>query len=403
MKKKGEKSKQAQVYEALERVKGGESKSSVSRDTGISRKTMNKHEKALEAIPSVGAPRKVPANVEEAVVNSIITFSSLNLPLGRSEVVFLFNKLSVQLDYEPPFEKNEPSRVFWKAFQERNKQFIQYRKCQKMQFYRFVQQNEDVSRHYCEMLKKVLEGVPPCLIINFDETSKESKQEEKSFVMKGQSPQKIVNDVTNAITMVIGSTAEGERTPLFLIYPKAYITKKMIDGLAKHEEEEAEHIVFSGSPTGWINKNLFYEYNKNVLVPFIKRQREKNECLNQQAIVIVDQHKSRNAYRALELVLDNNIQLIGLPPHTSHIHQPMDRKPFSVFKNHLSKNMRKSVIVNYNNFASIAFESLLNLTPEILRNSFKECGIYPFDEALIMSFTQKRSWSKNLFSYLCSL
>jgi hypothetical protein len=145
-----------------------------------------------------------------------------------------------------------------------------------MQFYRSVQQNEDVSRHYYETLKKVLEGVPPCLIINFDETSKECKQEEKSFVTKGQSPQKIINDVTSSVTMVIGSTAEGERIPLLLIYPKAYTTKRMKKELMAKYGKEAERVVIAGSSSGWMNKGLFSVYVDLVLVSFVNYQREKN-------------------------------------------------------------------------------------------------------------------------------
>jgi hypothetical protein len=91
MTKRGEKSKQTQVQEALKRVEGGESKSNVYRNTGISRLTINKHEKALESIPNVGAPRKVAANVEEAAVNSIVTFS--NLALGRKSLSCSTNSL----------------------------------------------------------------------------------------------------------------------------------------------------------------------------------------------------------------------------------------------------------------------------------------------------------------------
>ena len=63
-----------------------------------------------------------------------------------------------------------------------------------------------------------------------------------------------------------------------------------------------------------------------------------HNLLNQKHLLIVDSHKS-HVYNVafFEEMLENNIHVLAIPPHTSHIVQALDSTPFAQFKKKLAK------------------------------------------------------------------
>ena len=55
-------------------------------------------------------------------------------------------------------------------------------------------------------------------------------------------------------------------------------------------------------------------------------------------ILIVDNHPSRISTFAIELLKQNNIHLLTMPPHASHIVQPFDVTVAKSLKSYMNKN-----------------------------------------------------------------
>ena len=79
---------------------------------------------------------------------------------------------------------------------------------------------------------------------------------------------------------------------------------------------------------GYITKHKFHEYGI-CFVCFLKT----HDLLNQKLLIIVDSHKS-HVYNVafFEEMLENNIHVLAIPPHTSHIVQALDSTPFAQLK-----------------------------------------------------------------------
>jgi hypothetical protein len=254
-----------------------------------------------------------------------------------------------------------------------------------MVHYRFVQENEDVARDYSKKLEEALKDTNPKLIINCDETSsKRCDSREKVFGERGVPTQVFHKDTTQAITIGTGVTASGERLPMLLIYPVAYYKSYMMECLEPLGEEAKKTVIITNG-RGFMTKITFCHYLEKVVLPYVEAKREEEGMGNQRALLIVDQHGSRETLTALKLLYDHNIHILGLPPHTSHLFQPLDQHPFQQFKRVLKTKLREAGTITYSNIAAIVFSALSNaLTPTTIQHSFRDVGIYPFNKDLIL-------------------
>ena len=86
---------------------------------------------------------------------------------------------------------------------------------------------------------------------------------------------------------------------------------------------------------GYIMKSKFHEYGLHF-VKFLK----SNGLADKMNLLIIDRHKSHlynlPFYKAMRA---NNIEILIIPPHTSHLLQTLDLVPFAQFKKHWESNL----------------------------------------------------------------
>ena len=75
--------------------------------------------------------------------------------------------------------------------------------------------------------------------------------------------------------------------------------------------------VFTTSPSGWIEEDQFIQWLQQLFVPAIKP-------ISGQHVLILDGHSSHLSLTAIEVCIENNITMLCLPAHSSHILQPLD-------------------------------------------------------------------------------
>ena len=63
-------------------------------------------------------------------------------------------------------------------------------------------------------------------------------------------------------------------------------------------------------------------------------------------LLIKDGHTSHTSIEVIELACANNVDLLCLPAHTTHILQPLDVGVFKSFKAHFSKTCHKHLATN---------------------------------------------------------
>lgn len=149
--------------------------------------------------------------------------------------------------------------------------------------------------------------------------------------------------------------------------------------------------MLKGAPTGtlglaagpnkkaWMCTDLFLL----VLEHFIKHTGSSKE---NPALLIADNHSSHISIPVLSLARENGVIILTLPPHTSHRTQPLDVGVFRSFSRFYNQGMREYTLQNPGKRISIkdiasfvGYAYPLSMTPQNIQNSFKKCGIYPYN------------------------
>ena len=138
------------------------------------------------------------------------------------------------------------------------------------------------------------------------------------------------------------------------------------------------------SATGYINAKLFYEYGEY----FIKFLKESHILTgNKKVLLLLDMHKSHLFnLDFMEYMKANNVEVCSLPPHCTHVLQPLDDIPFAHFKNEYQRElliMNRQLCgnrINKRQFFRVFIPAYTQgLTPEAIRKGYKNTGIYPLN------------------------
>ena len=117
-------------------------------------------------------------------------------------------------------------------------------------------------------------------------------------------------------TVHICCNAVGEYLPPYIIYKGKNLYKNnCLNG--------PPNTLYNVSKNGWMEEPLFYEWFSKMFVTRVNQ-------LPGEKVLIMDGHSSHISLRIINLAIINNINLICLPSHSTHLLQPLD---VGVFKN----------------------------------------------------------------------
>jgi len=130
-----------------------------------------------------------------------------------------------------------------------------------------------------------------------------------------------------------------------------------------------------------MDSELFYGFNDKLFIP-------STSHIEGPKLLVMDGHGSHMDIKTIELCRANNIHLYCLPPHTTHIFQPLDVAIFYPVKTYFSKltqhvklatlGWENPVNVSKTNFTKLFKEAWeLALTTSLIKKEFRKCGVYP--------------------------
>lgn len=174
-------------------------------------------------------------------------------------------------------------------------------------------------------------------------------------------------------TVLITISANGICLPPFVIYKAKHLydtwcPKNLIRG-----------IVYNKTDSGWIDEDRFFDYFNRLFIPETKH-------LDRPLLLILDGHTSHLSLKTTRLAIENQIHILCLPAHATHILQPLDVYTLKFVKTqwrtllwefnkkHCSKKLDKSNFIHL--FAKLYSYALL---PSHCSAAFGKAGIFPFD------------------------
>ncbi|XP_053395668.1 jerky protein homolog-like [Mercenaria mercenaria] len=269
---------------------------------------------------------------------------------------------------------------WYKGFKRRNPD-VTLAKPQKLSVLRAkCTSDKTMDKYFCELAKVLkkhdLENHPE-FIWNVDETGLMMEHNPRHVIcMKGTTPQAITSNRGKTVTIIASGSAAGIRLPPYYVFPGMRWNQDLLTGASPGS-------VGTVTESGWSNSAVFMEYLEQH---FLKHVSTKDHPV----IILFDGHKSHVNLTLSTWGEANNVVFFVLPPHTSHVTQPLDVGCFGPLKNiyhsECQAYMRRNpgMQINRCNIAEISSKAYnKGVCAENLISAFKKTGVYPLQRTSI--------------------
>ena len=244
----------------------------------------------------------------------------------------------------------------------------------------------DEIDHYFDLLVNLFKknDYDWSMVANFDETYLIWGCDRFKVLTRSTNKVGIVKEVNVSEHLTLCATIFADGTSLhpLVILPKVNLPKEI-------NFDDFPCFDWTGQKNGWIDKAIFDQYCREVVIPEFNRRAKKLPRDKRHGLLIVDGHNSRVNAELMQHFKDNNIDVLVLPAHTSHITQPLDLCFFCVFKRRLHP------LPEHKNAATAAEKRIALLTAAQLsfqissatyyiNKSFERAGVKPLNRNRIL-------------------
>lgn len=229
--------------------------------------------------------------------------------------------------------------------------------------------------NYENLLKRYPELCDSSRIWNMDETKTETNQEPSRVISeKGQKQvaAAVSGERGTLVTTVLFINAAGNTIPPALVFPRVHFKSHMINGAPNGTLGLAHQ-------SGWMTTSNFV----HVMQHFIKCSGSSEK---RRMLLICDNHESHLSIEAIELARANGVHILTVPPHCTHMMQPLDVGMMKPFKTYYNAAIDSWLMSNpgqrfgiYNVAACVGIAHGRAMLPQSILNSFKKTGIFPVD------------------------
>ena len=125
--------------------------------------------------------------------------------------------------------------------------------------------NPDTVNEYFDNLEKVLEGIAPDCVFNYDETNLSDDPGGKKCLLKRGTkyPEKILNNSKSCTSLMFCGSAAGQILPVYVAYKALNVYRHWI-------ERGPPNAKYSCSKSGWLNNGTFEDWFIKVFLSVAK-------------------------------------------------------------------------------------------------------------------------------------
>ncbi|KAJ5543879.1 hypothetical protein N7494_005158 [Penicillium frequentans] len=215
-------------------------------------------------------------------------------------------------------------------------------------------------------------------LYNFDESGFQMGIGKDQWIVTREPRRKIVSGTdTNReyVTVVEAVSADGYAIPPLIILTAKRLSHQWFDFI------EDEHIAVTDS--GYINDALAYQWIQH----FDRSTRAR--CKGAWRMLLMDGFGSHLTYEFAKFCEKKKILPFCLPPHSSHILQPLDVGVFNVYKHWHSQAIEEATATGCTKFTKTEFLAAINSIRQktfknsTISNGFRLTGIWPVNAAVV--------------------
>lgn len=369
---------------ALEEIKNGTSTIyRAHKRYGIPKTTLFYHLKGIRGKKSNSQGRAPAISLEDEtkLANALKTMEKWGFGITRKEVLGIVREYITTNFIKTPFKENTPGEDWFLKFKSRHG--LSIKKPQSVEYARKKMTDPFVIYEYFDILEKLIQednlSQKPELIWNLDESSfSHDPSKTKVVGARGKPSSRTTSGPGREHTTILSAvSASGHKAPPLIVFKG----KNIWDSWIADERNSFEGMSYAASAKGWMETEIFYNYFQKTLIPALGTERP--------VLLIYDGHSTHVNVKLVELARDNNIKILKLPPHTSHLLQPLDLAVFKSLKDTWDKELvvwqRRNMghKIPKKKFSELLGSVWKNLSPDVIKNGFKKAGIAPVDRNVI--------------------
>ena len=347
---------------------------------GIPKSTIHNYTSGKTMVGATRGPSTVLTTEEEQkLAEWAIKMAEIGYGQTRRQVCEMVKKIMDNTKRPNPFTENRPGRDWWYGFLRRHPQ-LSMRQPQGLQEARAACCTPAVLDKWFvdfeQFLLKYDLHDKPYRIWNCDESGFSlCPKSGKVVAPKGaKDVYSVTGNNKQQVTTLCAIGAAGGIIPPMHVYPGERFAYNPLEG-------GVEGAYLGKSQNGWMTQELFFGWISRHFATKIPSDRPV--CL------LVDGHSSHIDLDVSNFCQQDGILLYCLPPHTSHVLQPLDVGFFSPLK--LSWKVAATEYqqtegraVNKQSFAKVFRSAYLRVVKlSTIVNAFRACGIYPVNRNAI--------------------
>nr|XP_054767161.1 uncharacterized protein LOC129274361 [Lytechinus pictus] len=319
-----------------------------------------------------GHPTTLTYSDEEALSNHLVYMAECGYGLNRSQVL----ELATQVHQERVKSPVQQLTTRWFYGFMRRWPALRVIRPRSLAINRAISTTpERIARYYHELDKILIKydlKDKPRFIYNVDETGFNQEHSPLRVVSGSRRSPSIVSCRSATTTLLACGSAEGHSLPPYIVFKGKNLMSELTQGSLPGSR-------FEMTDSGWSNGEVFRRFLSKHFIPSLPDREAE-----QRVLLLYDGHKSHITVPLIEEARQHNVILFLLPPHTSHILQPLDVGCFGPMKAHfnrqctdfLSKHPGRS-ISRFDMTSLISHAYLQAMREENLKAAFRKSGNLP--------------------------
>ena len=213
----------------------------------------------------------------------------------------------------------------------------------------------EVSEFYTTTLPQAANGVHPSIFYNMDEMGAERYADRKAvFTFLPQNAPRRANvdlgvaRTSNRCTLIVCIALDGTTLMPAIITKTRTISSRVFE--CGYDQQKVR---FYSTQNSFIVGDVFGDWLLDVFIPHVEETRRTlHQTIGQfddRAVLLLDGCSSHKMAAHAQLLASKNITLLFIPPHSSHLTQPLDLGTFGLVKRLLRREASYALDANFTN------------------------------------------------------